>query len=227
MTPPVSLLFGVHAHQPVGNFDHVLTQAHSRCYAPFLQTLHRFPEFRFAVHFSGWLLDYLMDRYPADLALLGEMVARGQVELFGGGDTEPVLASIPARDRIGQVSRLSDKLERRLGQRPRGAWLTERVWEATVVPALADSGVRYVMVDDYHFLCVGQQAESLNGFFTTEEDGRSLDLFPISEALRYRIPFSRSQEAVAYLESLAGGGADASSGRLEIGRLSPLAGPAL
>jgi len=36
---------------------------------------------------------------------------------------------------------MSDQLERTLGQRPQGAWLTERVWEATVVPSLADSGI--------------------------------------------------------------------------------------
>ena len=35
----VSLLFGVHAHQPVGNFPEVVDDAHERCYQPFLQVL--------------------------------------------------------------------------------------------------------------------------------------------------------------------------------------------
>ncbi|BCT67157.1 alpha-amylase/4-alpha-glucanotransferase domain-containing protein [Nitrosospira sp. NRS527] len=203
MSRSVSLLFGVHAHQPVGNFPEVLADAHLRCYQPFLQVLHRYPSFCFAVHISGWLLDYLFDHYPEDMALLRDMVMRGQVELFGAGDTEPVLAAIPNRDRIGQIQTFSDKLERKLGRRPQGAWLTERVWEATVVPALADCGIRYVIVDDYHFLCAGKTAAELDGYFTTEEDERKLDLFPISEALRYRLPFSPADEAVAYIESLA------------------------
>jgi hypothetical protein len=143
------------------------------------------------------------------MALLREMVERGQAELFGAGDTEPVLAVIPYRDRVGQIGRLSDKLDKKLGQRPRGAWLTERVWEATVVPALADAQIRYVTVDDYHFLCSGKSAAELDGFYTTEEDGRRLDLFPISEELRYRFPFSPAEEAVAYLEHLADQGHDA------------------
>jgi len=203
MAKSISLLLGVHAHQPVGNFPEVLEDAHLRCYRPFIHTLHRFPDFHFAVHFSGWLLDWLFQHYPEDMALLREMVKRGQVELFGAGDTEPVLAVIPHRDRVGQVMRLSDKLEKKLGQRPTGAWLTERVWEATLVPALADSQVRYVTVDDYHFFCAGKTAAELDGFYTTEEDGRRLDLFPISEELRYRFPFSPANEAVAYLEGLA------------------------
>ena len=205
MPPPISLLFGVHAHQPVGNFPEVLADAHLRCYQPFLRVLYRYPDFHFAVHFSGWLLDYLIEHYPQDMALLREMVARGQVELFGAGDTEPVLAVIPNRDRIGQIQTFSDKLEMKLGQRPQGAWLTERVWEATVVPALVDCGIRYVIVDDYHFLCTGKTTAELNGYFTTEEDGRTLDLFPISETLRYKLPFSPAREAVAYIESLAEG----------------------
>ena len=121
MTKSVALLLGVHAHQPVGNFTHVLDDAHLRCYGPFLQVLYRYPDFHFAIHISGWLLDYMLKHFPQDMQLLKEMVKRGQAELFGAGYTEPVLAVIPSRDRVGQVTRLSDKLEKKLGQRPTGA----------------------------------------------------------------------------------------------------------
>jgi alpha-amylase/alpha-mannosidase (GH57 family) len=205
----LSLLFGVHAHQPAGNFPEVFESAHTRCYKPFLEILHRYPDFRFAVHFSGPLLDYLFEKHPQDMELLADMVRRGQVEMFGAGDTEPVLASIPERDRIGQVEKLAKKLAWRFGERPTGAWLTERVWEATVVPALAKTGIEYVTVDDYHFLCTGKTPKELDGYFTTEEGGHRLDLFPISEQLRYRFPFSPAAEAVAYLETLATAGDEA------------------
>ncbi len=203
MSKSVSLLLGVHAHQPVGNFRHVIDDAQARCYGPFLKVMHAYPDFRFSIHFSGWLFDDLNSRYPEDMKLLREMVERGQAELFGGGYTEPVLAVIPHRDRVAQIEKLSACLEKTLGKKPEGAWLTERVWEATVVPALADAGISYTTVDDYHFLCSGKKAEELDGFYTTEEDGRQIDLFPISEALRYRLPFYQANEVVAYLEGLA------------------------
>lgn len=203
MTHAVTLLLGVHAHQPVGNFPEVIEDAHQRCYKPFLETLHAYPDFRFAAHFSGWLLDWLRERHPADMDLLAEMVKRGQVELFSSGDTEPVLAAIPHRDRVGQLKTLNDKLAAWTDVQPTGAWLTERVWESAVVPALAETGIRYVTVDDYHFFCTGKSADELDGYFSTEEDGTRLDLFPISEALRYRLPFSPAHEVIAYLESLA------------------------
>ncbi len=203
MNRTVSLLFGVHAHQPAGNFASVVDEAHEKSYGPFLRTVHRYPDFRFSAHFSGWLLADLLDRHPADMALLADMVKRGQAELFGGGDMEPVLASIPARDRLAQLEALAVRLERAFGCRPRGAWLTERVWEATVVPSLAQAGIEFVTVDDYHFVCAGRELHELGGYFSTEDDGRRLDLYPISEQLRYRIPFAPAGEVVSYMESLA------------------------
>ncbi len=200
---PVALLFGVHAHQPVGNFPEVIEDAHLRCYRMFIEVLADYPEFRFSVHFSGWLIGELLRRYPKDMDRLAMMTRRGQVEWFGSGDCEPVLAAISNRDRISQVTTLSDRIERHFGVRPRGAWLTERVWESAVVPALADCGIEYVAVDDYHFLCTGRPAASLDGYYSTEEDGRRLDLFPISEAARYRFPFAPAHEVVAWLEERA------------------------
>ncbi len=211
MSQTVSLLFGVHAHQPVGNFPDVMEDAHQRCYKPFLETVHRYPAFRFALHASGWLLEWLFAQHPDDMTLLTEMAARGQVEFFGAGDMEPVLAAIPYRDRMSQLAAMSDRIEQIFGQRPRGAWLTERVWETTVVPALIDSGIDYVMVDDYHFLCAGTDRAKLNGYHSTEEDGRRLDLFPISEALRYRLPFSPAAEAVTFIEAQADGSSHAAA----------------
>src|SRR5581483_5386237 len=198
----ISLLLGVHAHQPAGNFPQVVELAHARCYRPFLETMYRYPDFKFAAHFSGWLVQYLFDHHPQDMALLQAMVERGQTELFGGGDLEPVLAAIPTRDRIGQIVALSERLKRLTGRRPRGGWLTERVWDSSVVPSLVDAGIDYVTVDDYHFLCTGKMPNELGGYFTTEEDGRALDLFPISEALRYRIPFAPAEEVMRYIEQL-------------------------
>ena len=199
----ISLLFGVHAHQPVGNFPAVIDDAHIRSYGMFLRVMERYPEFRFSVHFSGWLLDVLFERFPDDMARLTAMTRRGQVEWFGSGDCEPVLAAIPHRDRVTQITTLSDKIEQRFGMRPSGAWLTERVWESSVVTSLVATGIRYVAVDDYHFLCAGEDQDRLDSFFSTDEDGRRLDLFPISEGARYRLPFSPANEAVAWLEDLA------------------------
>ena len=52
----VQLLFGIHDHQPVGNFDHVFRMAFDRCYRPFLDVFSRFPAVKASIHTSGSLL---------------------------------------------------------------------------------------------------------------------------------------------------------------------------
>jgi 4-alpha-glucanotransferase len=203
---PVRLLLGFHAHQPVGNFAHVIDDAVVRCYRPFLQTLERHPRVRFSLHVSGWLLGRLERDHPDVVSHIARMVARDQVEMIGGGDTEPVLAAIPDRDRRDQLRAMSARLTTLFGAAPRGAWLAERAWESTIVPALHDCGLRFVAVDDYHFRSVGSD-EQLTGYFSTEESGRRLDLFPISESLRYLIPFAPVEDVIAELDRFSDGAA--------------------
>ena len=201
----VTLLLGFHAHQPVGNFPWVIEDAVKRCYRPFLEVAERHPAIRFSLHISGWLLDVLEKKHPAEMARIRRMIRRGQIEMIGGGDMEPVLAAIPERDRRDQLAAMSARLRRTFGVRPRGVWLTERVWESTVVPALAASGIRFTAVDDYHFLAAGCDPRQLTGHLTTEESGQRLDLFPISQALRYAIPFKPARSVIARLEAMPPG----------------------
>jgi hypothetical protein len=196
MTHPVTLLLGVHAHQPVGNFPEVIADAHLRCYKPFLETLYHYPDFRFAAHFSGWLLDWLRERYPADMDLLAQMVKRGQVELFSSGDTEPVLAAIPHRDRVGQLNTLNDKLAAWTGVKPGGAWLTERVWESAVVPALADTGMATSRSTTTTFSAPARSAAELDGYFSTEEDGAGSTCSRFPRRCATACPFRRRMKSV-------------------------------
>jgi len=206
MSKPVRLLWGVHAHQPVGNFDHVIDDAVARCYHPFLETLERHPRISVSLHVSGWLLGYLNRKFPDDVARIARMLRSGQIEMIGGGDTEPVLAAIPDQDRRAQLRALTLRIRDLFGVRPRGAWLTERVWESSVVPSLHDSGLRFVAVDDSHLRSAGITG-ALDGYYSTEESGKRLDIFPISETLRYLIPFAPAADVVEAIEQTRSGAA--------------------
>ncbi|MGE4296070.1 MAG: alpha-amylase/4-alpha-glucanotransferase domain-containing protein [Campylobacterales bacterium] len=184
-----SLLLGVHSHQPVDNFDHVVLEATAKSYRPFFETLFAYPDFKFSAHYSGWLLEFIQKHDAPLFAMMCQMSERGQIEWFTGGFYEPVLASIPSADRKRQIQKLSDFIQTHFKQRPRGLWLTERVWDASIVGDLAELGIEYAMVDDYHLLCTGLARDAMNGWYVTENGGRKLGLFPISKALRYQVPF--------------------------------------
>jgi hypothetical protein len=190
------LLFGLHMHQPVENLDEAVLQAIERCYAPLFGTLARYPEFKFSLHCSGWLLEKIVRDAPEVYQNLEKLSDAGAIEWFTAGYYEPILASIPSADRLRQIGKLSETIEEEFGQTPRGLWLTERVWESGLVSDLRASGIDYAVVDDYHLIAAGFDPEETEGYFLTEEGGQKLALFPISKALRYAIPFHEAPQSI-------------------------------
>ncbi len=130
-------------------------------------------------------------------------MGRGQVEILGGGHFEPVLASLPERDRIGQLRRMGDELEALFGRRPSGAWLAERVWEPDLPTSLAAGGYAWTVLDDAHFRAAAIPEEDLWGPYTTEDQGRLLTVFGTEQGLRYRIPFRDVEDVIGYLRDHA------------------------
>ena len=51
--PPIRFCFGLHLHQPVGNFDHVFEQHVRDVYLPFLERLRDRSLFPVSLHVSG------------------------------------------------------------------------------------------------------------------------------------------------------------------------------
>ena len=59
MKNKIKLIFAVHNHQPVGNFDHVFQECFNKCYKPFLKVLKRHPKIKITLHFTGSLLEWI------------------------------------------------------------------------------------------------------------------------------------------------------------------------
>ena len=195
----VNFIFGIHNHQPVGNFDFVFEDAYRQSYLPFIEVVEQFPNIHITLHFSGCLLEWLEKHYPDFQRRVMNLVKRGNVEILSGGFFEPVLAMIPDADKIGQIEMMNDYIRKRFGYEPKGLWLTERVWEPHLARYIALSGISYVTVDDYHFLSNGKMEHELVGHFITEEQGETISIFPINQKLRYAIPFQDPQVTIDLL----------------------------
>ena len=151
----INLLLGVHNHQPVDNWNHVIEEATIKCYQPFLDILESHPGVGMSIHYTGFLLDWLFENRPSMIEQLRRLMARGQVEMFSGAYYEPILAIIPDEDKRGQIEKLNDRIETLTGQKPHGMWLAERVWEPHLVKAIAQAGIEYLFLDDSHFKAAG------------------------------------------------------------------------
>ena len=203
MAARISLALAIHNHQPVGNFGWVFADVFDTAYEPMVAALERHPGVRLSLHYSGPLLDWLRAERPEFIDRISGLAASGQVEILGGAYYEPVLASLPDRDRVGQLARMSTELERLFGVRPRGAWLAERVWEPDLPAALVQGGYEWTILDDAHFRAGAVREEDLWGPYSTDDQGKLIRVFGTEQGLRYRIPFRDVEEVIAYLREHA------------------------
>ena len=84
------LAFGIHNHQPVGNFEAVFEEAHQRAYLPFLKLVSSH-DVSISLHQSGILWNWQKRVHPEFFEVVRGMIDRGQVELMTGGFYEPIL----------------------------------------------------------------------------------------------------------------------------------------
>jgi len=202
VTAPLRFVFGLHLHQPVGNFDHVMADHVRDVYRPIIEHANAAGFFPLTLHVSGPLFEWLEDHDTPWLDMIGRLAADGRLELLLAGFDEPILASLPRPDRLEQIGRMHAYLQRRFGVQATGLWLTERVWQPELAADLAAAGVEYALVDDRHFLVSGFRHDELHRPHHTESDGHRVGLLAIDERLRYLIPFRPPEETASYLRQL-------------------------
>lgn len=203
MPNPIRLCLVLHIHQPVGNFHDVFEQSYQDSYLPFLNVFEEYQDLRISLHTSGPLMEWLDAQHSDYLDRLARLVAQGRVEIIGGPFYEPIMTMIPSRDRVGQIRTYTQWLNRRLGADVQGMWMPERVWEQALTTDLANAGIRYTLLDDFHFKHAGVDDDRLHGYYLTENDGDLVSVFPGSEHLRYTIPFADPQATIDYLRGIA------------------------
>ncbi|HET7028061.1 MAG TPA: alpha-amylase/4-alpha-glucanotransferase domain-containing protein [Candidatus Limnocylindrales bacterium] len=205
MEPRISLALAIHNHQPVGNFDWVIGDVYERAYRPMVEALERHPGVRLSLHYSGPLLEWLRREHPDLVGHVRALVERDQVEVLGGGWFEPILASLPERDRLVQLERMADEVEATFGRRPAGAWLAERAWEPALPTSIVAAGYRWTILDDEHFRAAAVPNDRLWGAYTTEDQGAPLALFASDRWLRFGIPFADVADVIGHLRGQATG----------------------
>jgi 4-alpha-glucanotransferase len=198
------LILGTHNHLPLGRSEEAAELLYQQSLKPFLAVLYRYPRFAAVLHYSGILMEWLEEAHPEFLTLLGEMVGRGQVEILGGGYYDPILPLIPMNDKLGQLEKMTTWLRVRFQTRPRGCWLAEKVWEQSLASVLRASGIDYTFVDDAQLAIAGVEEKDLFTSFLTEDQGKIISLFPVSEPFSQVAAGSSPADAVEFLRSVGG-----------------------
>jgi alpha-amylase len=199
----IKFVFGIHNHQPIGNFEAIFEEAYQKAYLPFLEVLAKHHSIKVTFHFSGILLEWIVGHHPEFISIVKNLLQSGQIELMTGGYYEPIMVMLYDRDSIGQIIKLSQYIRGLFNYEPKGMWLAERVWEPHLAKPISEAGVEYTIVDDLPFKSAGLFEEELFGYYLTEEQGHPLKIFPINEKLRFLIPFQPVEEVISYFKSQA------------------------
>jgi alpha-amylase len=147
--------------------------------------------------------EYFEKEHPDYIKNVKKLVNSGNIEILSGGYYEPLMASIPNRDKLGQITKLTKYIKKTFGcKEANGIWLAERVWEPGLAKILSESGGEYTVLDDSHFAAAGMNVQKLSGYYTTEDEGYNLNIFPISKRTRYLIPFGTIEDILEYFREL-------------------------
>ena len=199
----INLILGNHNHQPVGNFDFVFESTYQKAYKPFLDMLEKYKDIKFNFHYTGSLLSWIEKNHPEHIEKLKNLAKEKRIEIQSGGFYEPIMPSIPDKDKDIQIKKLNNYIKDKFKVKAKGAWIAERVWEPTLVKNLAKNGIEYIMIDDSQFLTTGIDTKNIYGYFITDNENYKLNIFPISQELRYLIPFREVEKSIEYLKSIA------------------------
>jgi len=193
-------LIMIHNHQPIGNFKDVFLKAFYNSYIPFLEKILKYKNINIALHTSGILFEFMEENNIKDYEdIIKELLKENRIELVSGTFYEAILSLIPDEDKINQIKIMNDYLKNKFNFTPKGMWLTERIWEPDLPKYIKKAGIEYTLVDDNAFRKLGFDEESLFNYYITENEGYTLNIFPILKTLRYLIPFRDVDEVFNFM----------------------------
>ena len=198
-------LIMIHNHQPIGNFKDVFLKAFYNSYIPFLEKILKYKNINIALHTSGILFEFMEENNMKDYEdIIKELLKENRIELVSGTFYEAILSLIPDEDKINQIKIMNDYLKNKFNFTPKGMWLTERIWEPDLPKYIKKAGIEYTLVDDNAFRKLGFDEESLFNYYITENEGYTLNIFPILKTLRYLIPFRDVDEVFNFMRKSKG-----------------------
>lgn len=194
-------IIGTYNHVPQGTEESSFEETYQVSWRPFLSALYRFPDISAVLHYSGTVLAWLEARHPEFIMLLEEMATRKQIELLGGGFFAPLLPLVPGPDRLGQIEMLTTYIRKSFGKRPRGCWIQDYAWEPVLASGLEACGFDYTFLQERQFSIAGADLDRLS---ITEDQGRSILVFPVFDAMESLPRLLPFHEAIAELRSRLG-----------------------
>ncbi len=192
----VKLIIGTVNNGSASFTEEKLNQVYENSYLPFLKLIHdcKIPV---TMYYSGELMSWIIDKHAGMQMLFNDLFRERKIEILGGGYYSPLFSLIPRKDKVGQIELMTTELRRRFGKRPRGMWITEKVWEPSMPMTMNYAGMEYTFLDEEFFEDAGLFNGELYQPCMTEDQGKKIIVIPLSNRILSQFPISTPEEIVS------------------------------
>lgn len=148
-------------------------------YKPLLSYLYSHPKFYLSMCITSSQLELYEKKFPEALKVMGELIQRHQLEVFGTSYYNAFLPLLVPQDRSGQIEKMSSLIRTTTGKRPRGFCLFKNVWSSCLISTMHTCGIEYFFIDS------SLLPEEKNKFvpLVLSEMGKSVKVIPVQNKL--------------------------------------------
>ncbi|NQT57975.1 MAG: DUF1926 domain-containing protein [Bacteroidetes bacterium] len=171
------IILGIYSQKPLGTQVEDLEYSLFHCYKPLLTYLYTHEDIKFVFYISIIILEWFENNYPEINMLINDMVKRKQLEILSGGYFDPILTILPLKDRALQIEMSTTFLRKRFGKRPNGIWITDQIWNPSLVSTFNSCGINNLLINTSNKI----QKKELLSPFTMQEMGKTINIYPISK----------------------------------------------
>ncbi|MDC7124170.1 MAG: DUF1926 domain-containing protein [Spirochaetales bacterium] len=178
----VKLIIGTVNAYPMHSGIGKLEEIYENSYKPYLKMVHGMG-LPVTMYYSGELLSWLLESNDGMQMLINDIVKKKNIEFLGGGYYSPLFSLIPRKDRVGQIELMTTALRKYIGRRSRGMWISEKVWEPSMPMTMNNAGIEFTFIDEAFFEDAGLFNGELYRPCLTEDQGKKVVIFPISNRI--------------------------------------------
>ena len=172
-----------------------IEELYQKKYKKILSFLYAHQDMCITLFVPGIVLEWIEKKHPEITSVCLEMINRRQIEILGGGYYEPLFPLLLPVDRVAQIEALTTAIRKATGKRPRGAFLTESVWDPSLVYSFNTCSIEYTLLDSR--LIPQSQFKPISSFLpiVMEDMGKTTTVIPLHQS---SMP-QKGQSPVEYL----------------------------
>lgn len=199
-----NIILGFYFSLPPNFSEKEAELAYKQSIQPLVTLLSSQPKLKVTLYFSGNLIAWLKKHHKESLFQINKLSSSKQIEYLISGYFEPALQLISSRSRAYQIEKHYTTIRDNIGAgvRPKGFWLNDGIWESSFPYLLNSMGFQYTFIDDSAFQACGFSYKDMFEPFRTEDQNRSLFVFPIIQSLSQAFGNAPLEEYFSNLKQL-------------------------